>query len=414
MQEPVSSPGVILFIDDDADVRRAASMLLGRRGFEVVGAASPAESWSVLATRRVDVILLDLNFSRGATSGEEGLAHLRALVAHDPDCVVVVVTGHSGIAIAVAAMRSGAADFVMKPWNNDRLVRTLGEAVSLARQRGAARPETAGPPPVIGQSAAMQRLMTLLHRAAPTTAPVLLAGERGTGKTLLAQTLHRHSMRSTAPLVTVDPGGEAAELARAMEEAEAGTLVLDDPGGMPAAAQMRLARMLEAHPGPRLVTCTRHAAPEYGMGADLLSRLDTVTLHLPPLADRAGDALLLAEHFTRQFAIGYGRPGLVLSPEAASCVAAWPWPGQVRELRHAIERAVVLAAGPAIEAADLALVSPGGMHAAEGATDLNLARSERAVVEAALRRHAFNVSHAARDLGVTRATLYRRMARHGL
>ena len=413
MSQAVST---VLFVDDDADVQRAAAMLLQRHGFRVCAARSPAESWSVLAAEPVDVVLLDLNFSRGATTGAEGIAHLRALVAHDPAVVAVVVTGHSGIAIAVEAMRSGAADFVMKPWHNERLVQTLTQAAALHRQRRAMLPDPVqAPAPVIGQSTAMVRLMSILHRAAPTAAPVLLSGEPGTGKTLLAQTIHRLSARP-GPLVVVDAGalgtdGQPAGLPDGVDPA--GTLVLELAGALPASLQARLLAALDARPGLRVVTALRPQAAA-GLGADLLSRLNTVEISIPRLADRPGDAAILADYFLALFSRQHGRPSLAFSTAAAAGIAAWPWPGNVRALRQAVERAVVLAAGPVIEASELALAPLDGQSAAPDRGDLNLARSEKAIVEAALRRHGFNVSHAAQELGVTRATLYRRMARHGL
>jgi DNA-binding NtrC family response regulator len=421
MEGPVSTLPSILFVDDDVDVQRAAAMLLPRRGFHIRSARNAAETWSALAAATPDVILLDLNFSPGATSGEEGLALLRALVAHDPQAVVVVVTGHSGIAIAVAAMRSGAADFVMKPWNNDRLIHTLTQAVSLRRQRCTA--QVVAPPddaaPIIGQSAVMLRLVELLHRVAPTPASVLLAGERGAGKTLLAHTIHRLSPRAASPLVTIDPAAAWESGEAALEQAfaavpDSGTVLLDEAGGLPHSLQIRLQRMLEARPGLRVLTATRQAGPGYAILPDLLCRLNTVELQVPRLADRPGDAALLAAHFVRVFAGLYRKPGLALSPEAAESIAAWPWPGHVRELRQAIERAVVFCDGEVLGPQDIPLAVPGGEPPGMPGGELNLARSEKAVVEAALRRHSFNVSHAARELGLTRAALYRRMARHGL
>ena len=414
MSQAVST---VLFIDDDADVQRAAAMLLERRGFRVFGASTPAESWSVLAVEPIDVVLLDLNFSRGATNGREGIAHLRALVAHDPALVVVVVTGHSGIAIAVEAMRSGAADFVMKPWQNERLVQTLTQAAVLRLQRRPALPDTLQEPaPVIGQSAAMVHLMAMIHRAAPTAVPILLSGEPGTGKTLLAETIHRLSARP-GPLANVDAMSLSTDgaLDSTLKTVDLdGTLVLEVTGMLPAVVQGRLLHALNARPGLRIVTALRLPTASGGLGDELQSRLGTVEIVVPRLADRPGDAAILADYFLALFCRQHGRPGLAWSLDAAASISAWPWPGNVRALRQAVERAVVLATGPVIAASDLALAPSGAQSARPDQSDLNLARSEKAVVEAALRRHGFNVSHAAHELGVTRATLYRRMARHGL
>ncbi len=414
MSQAVST---VLFVDDDADVQRAAAMLLQPRGFRVCAARSPAESWSVLAAEPVDVVLLDLNFSRGATNGSEGIAHLRALVAHDPALVVVVVTGHSGIAIAVEAMRSGAADFVMKPWQNERLAQTLTQAAALRCQRRAALPDPIQEPaPIICQSAAMVRLMATLHRAAPTGAPILLSGEAGTGKTLLAQTVHRLSGRpgllASVDASTLSTGQQAADALEAIDPA--GTLVLECSSALPAPMQLRLLHALDARPELRVITALRFPVTSSGLGADLLSRLNTVEIPIPRLADRVGDAALLADYFLALFSRKYRRLGLTWAPAAAASITAWSWPGNVRALRQAVERAVVLASGPVIKTSDLTLAHLDGQSGQPNHTDFNLARSERAVVEAALRRHGFNVSHAAQELGVTRSTLYRRMTRHGL
>jgi DNA-binding NtrC family response regulator len=418
-------------------VQKAAAMLLPRRGFTLLSARCPAEAWSVLAVEPVDVVLLDLNFQPGSISGAEGLRCLEELLAHDPDMVVVVVTGHSGINIAVAAMRAGASDFVMKPWSNERLVATLHDAAMLRRQRrdardGGTRTEISDPEhtPVIGDSPPMQRVLGLMRRTAPTDAPVLLIGEAGTGKTLLAHAIHRQSPRSSRPLVTLDPAaawseGEAAFSAALASVDASGTLFLDEVGALPSALQARLLGFIRERPELRLLAASRQKREalhdKVGQGgaiqADLLYRFNTVELLLPPLRDRGEDARLLAEHYLRLFARRYGRAGLVLSPQAADAIAAASWPGNVRALRQAVERAVVLAQGGVLGPEDIPLGVPileGVAAMLPGDGDLNLARSEKSVVEAALRRHGFNVSHAARELGLTRAALYRRMARHGL
>jgi len=430
MPHLVSSPK-ILFVDDDADVQKAAAMLLPRRGFELHAARSPEEAWSVLAAHPVDAVLLDLNFYRGATTGEEGLRMLRELIAHDPDASVVVVTGHSGIAVAVAAMRAGAADFVMKPWNNDRLVAALSEAVKLRRERRLARPdegtasalgaETLKP---IGESQGMQRALDIARRAASTLAPVLLLGEAGTGKSLFAQMIHRQSPRSSAPFTVIDLNSLASAGETALEAVlhgadPAGTVFLDEVGSLPPGLQGRLIAALANQPRLRLIAATRKTRAQLQDGslqADLLYRLNTVEIVLPPLRDRGGDCGLLADHFVRLFAVRYGRGGVTLSEPARTMIASAPWPGNVRELRQAMERAVVLAQSTELQPADVQVAGPAeeasGNIVAGG--DMTLAMSEKAIVAAALRRHGFNVSHAAKELGLTRAALYRRMARHGL
>ena len=409
-------------------------MLLPRRGFELLSARSPQEAWSLLGTGPVDVVLLDLNFTLGATSGAEGFSMLQALIAHDPDMIVVIVTGHSGINIAVSAMRAGAADFVMKPWSNERLVATLNEAVALRHRRrgnrlGLPGTDDAVPErdetPVIGESPAIRRVIELMRRTAVTDAPILLIGDAGTGKSLLAHTIHRLSPRAARPLVTIDAAAvwDTGEnnLASAFDAIDdSGSLFLDEVGSLPQHVQTRLLTLLQSRPALRLIAATRQSRDRLQQGAllpDLLYRLNTVELALPPLRERGDDISLLAAHYLRLFARRYGRAAMSFSPEAVAAIIANAWPGNVRSLRQIVERAVVLAQHDILRPEDIPLAAPlpeGLATALPGQGDLNLARSEKAIVEAALKRHGFNVSHAAKELGLTRAALYRRMARHGL
>lgn len=398
-----------------------------------MSARDPAEAWSVLSTEPVDVVLLDLNFSPGSISGSEGFACLEALITHDPNMVVVIVTGHSGINIAVAAMRAGATDFVMKPWNNERLVTTLTDAVAVRRQRRDARPATAqladhAPPPdtpIVGDSRAMRRVLEPMRRAAATDAPILLLGEAGTGKSLLAHSIHRLSPRADRSFTTLDSmalwsEGEAAWTAALAAVILDGTLFLDEVGELPQSLQARLLAFLNERPHLRVVTASRQKRDALHGGmlqSDLLYRLNIVELSLPPLRERGDDVRLLAAHFLHLFARRYQRPALTLSPDALDIIAAASWPGNIRTLAQAMERAVVLASGTILHPADIPIQVPlpdAVVSARPGDGDLNLTRSEKAIVEAALRRHGFNVSHAATDLGLSRAALYRRMARHGL
>ena len=430
-------PDHVLFVDDDPDVLKAASLLLARHGLRVSEARSPAEAWSVLAAEPVDAILLDLNFERGATTGEEGFRVLGEIVARDPDATVVVITGHSGINIAVAAMRAGASDFVMKPWSNTKLIATIEAALDLRRRRRAAaaqKTETGAPrteaadagDPLLGDSPAIQRVRELIRRTAPTDAAVLIHGEAGAGKSLIARTLHQQSARATGPFAPVDFGalpveGAEAALFGAFAEDRGGTLLLDEVGVLAPMLQLRLLEALEtprwSH-DVRIVAATRRGREELrgpgGLRDDLLYRLNTVEIIAPPLRERTGDALILAEHFLRLYARRYGRPVKPLTAEAVDAIADHPWPGDVRALRQAMERCVIFAEGDRYELTDIPLtdLEPQSPTAARGA--LNLAESERALVSRALKRNSFNVSHAAKELGLTRAALYRRMAKHGL
>jgi DNA-binding NtrC family response regulator len=429
----------VLFVDDDEDVLKAAVLALGRQGLAVTTARNPAEAWSVLAAGPVDVVLLDLNFSRGATSGEEGFRCLVDIVAQDADAVVVVVTGHSGVNIAVAAMRAGASDFVMKPWRNERLAETLHAAVALRRRRREAAASRAGAQgeawdagaPILGDSPAIERVRALIRRAAPTPAPVLIHGEAGTGKSLMARSIHLQSGRGEGRFVAVDFAsldewaaalalfGDAAAQG-ALAQARGGTLCLDEAGEIPPLLQGRLLAALDGADAAeaRLVSTTRRRREALrgrgGLREDLLVRLDTIEIFAPPLRERGDDAVILAEHFLRLYAQRYGKPVRALSPEAADAIAGHAWPGDVRALRQAMERCVIFAEGGRYERDDLPLGDPAPEEAAPARSPLDLARSERALILQALTKNAFNVSHAARQLGITRAALYRRMAKHGL
>lgn len=445
MPDPPSSPAEdpparVLVVDDDADVQAAAALLLTRSGFAVEAALSPAEAWSALAAGPPDVVLLDLNFHRGAVSGEEGLALLAEIRAQDADAVVVVATGHSGVNVAVAAMRAGATDFVTKPWSNARLVATLRVAAALRRSRCEAaalkrenlllRREARGEDVrLVGDSPAIAHVRERLRRAAVTDAPVLIYGEAGVGKSLMARGLHHHSARAAGPYVPLDLealSGDARELALfgegggdgALADARGGTLFLDEVTALTGPQQARLLAVLAQgdRADVRLVSSSRRRREDAhgrgGLRADLLYRLNTVEVFAPPLRERGDDALRLAEHFLRLFARRYGKPVRPLAPALADAVLAGPWPGDVRALRQAMERCIIFAEGSRYELADVPLPGAHGEGPAPPAP--NLAQTERALVAAALKRHGFNVSHAARDLGVTRPTLYRRMAKHGL
>ncbi len=397
----------LLVVDDDPDIIKAARLLLTRHGMEVLGAPDPAAAWAIIAERRVDVVLLDLNFARGRTSGVEGFAMLDRLIAADRDAVVVVVTGHSGIAVAVQAMRGGAADFVIKPWSNERLLATVERAVALCRARRAVTPHAFARKPLLmlGESAVIARVRDLIARIAPTDAGVLVRGSAGTGKTLVAALIHQGSMCSDRPLVEATGSWDAPEGA---------TVLIEDVDTLDRDTQRRLSHLPDA---TRLIATSRQDRRTLGrlLIDDLLYRINTIEIDLPPLAERGDDALLLARHFLARFAARFAKPSRALSPEAERAILADRWPDNVRGLRRAMERAVLLGEGPVHDIDHLALsVTEEDPLPRAISASLDLAASEKAMVQAALKRHGFNVSRAAADLGLTRATLYRRMARHEL
>ncbi|MEG3166352.1 response regulator [Sphingomonas sp. PB2P19] len=404
----MSTESHILVIDDDPDIAKAARLLLERHGMRVSTAANPEAAWVLLAGEAIDVILLDLNFARGRTTGEEGFTMLDRLIAADARAVVIVVTGHSGIAVAVRAMRSGATDFVIKPWNNERLLTTVERGLALRR----ARLETAATPPVhdgilLGESAGIARARDLIARVAPTTAPILVHGAAGTGKTLIARLIHQASPHAHMQLVTLDAeAADAAAIAERTAAAAGGMLVIDHIDRLPRALNGVLLAALD---GIRVIATSRldRIGIRGAIGEDVLDRVATIEIPLPPLVDRVGDAVVLARHFLALFAYRHGRPSIALDEDAARAIAADRWPDNVRGLRQTIERAVLLGNS------DL-MLSPATAEPAALAPDLSLARNEESLITAALERHAFNVSRAAAQLGLTRAALYRRMARYGL
>jgi DNA-binding NtrC family response regulator len=445
-----------IIVDDDEDILVAARLALRGLFREIVAVSSPARALTAAAGRSPDVILLDANFARGATDAQEGLALLDQLLAADPEAIIVMITAHAGVNVAVEAMKHGATDFVSKPWENDRLVQTVRTAAALRRSRRAA---PAGPAPssngasLIGSAPSMARVHSLIGRAAPTDANVLVLGENGTGKELVARALHDQSLRAAKSMVTVDLGAIATELidselfghvkgaftdARAdrvgrIQAADGGTLFLDEIGNLPLHLQPKLLTVLEqrqvtpvgankAVPVDIRVIAATNMTPTMlrdprSFRQDLLFRLNTVEIDLPPLRDRREDIPALIDHYLAHYAARYGRPLAALSPEAEAALVAYDWPGNVRALRHAVERAVILA-GDAPLAADHFALTPSEpamrLSPTSAVPDLNLDRVERRLVEEALKKHGYNISAAAQELGLSRAALYRRMEKHGL
>jgi DNA-binding NtrC family response regulator len=455
-------------IDDDADILLATRLLLRELFTEVVTTPSPIQAMEVIAERSPDAILLDANFMRGATDGREGFLWLGRILEKDPDAVVVLITAHGGVQIAVEAMKQGATDFISKPWNNERLLATVRTAAALRAQRRATGVERArakaiatpsGEMPLLGESAAIRRVLALIDRAAPTEANVLITGENGTGKELVAREIHSRSQRTDKVMLSVDLGAIAEHLidselfghvkgsftdARAdrigrMQAADGGTLFLDEVGNLPLHLQPKLLTALEQRqvtpvgankPVPidiRVVSATNLRSEQIEdpsvFRTDLLFRLNTVEIELPPLRERAEDVPLLLDHFLTLYARKYGKPARALPASVLAALKGYDWPGNVRALRHAAERAVILAEGDAYALSDFPLaraaptirIAPEALPpAAPTAPDLNLGKAEKQMIERALQKHAYNISAAAAELGLTRGSLYRRMEKHGL
>ena len=446
----------ILIADDQPDVLAALRLLLKAEGYRMDTAAAPAAILAAVESCEYDLLLMDLNYARDTTSGQEGLAVLGQLTARDPALPVVVMTAWGTVELAVEAMRHGARDFVPKPWDNARLlsiVRTqlaLREALRRSQRLEAENRllQSEGRPALLAESPAMQPVLQLLTRVGPSDANVLITGEPGTGKEVVARTLHALSLRRDRPMITVNAGGLAegvfeSELfghvkgaftdARTdrvgrFELADGGTLFLDEIANVPLPLQAKLLRVLETGEMERVgssrtqrvdvrVISATNATPdqevaENRLRQDLLFRLNTIEIHLPPLRERREDIPLLAAYFLAMHARRYRKPLAGFEPAAMRLLSENAWRGNVRELNHVVERAVLMAQEPMIRTADLAVRA-----AREGTgrlEEMSLEEVEALLIRKALARHDGNVSHAARALGLSRSALYRRLERHGL
>jgi DNA-binding NtrC family response regulator len=451
---PPPAPPRLLLADDQEDVLEALRLLLKRDGYAVVTTQSPAGVLSALEGQDFDAVLMDLNYTRDTTSGKEGMDLLARLREHDASLPVVVMTAWGSVEGAVEAMRRGARDYVQKPWDNARLLATLRTQVELGRalrrtrrlQEENSHLRRAGLPPFLAESRAMQPIRRIIERVAPSGANVLVTGEHGTGKEVVARWIHAASGRPEAPFVAVNSGGLAdgvfeselfghvrgaftdakADRIGCFELADGGTLFLDEIGNMPSTQQAKLLRVLqtgELQPvgssrtrrvQVRVVSATNvdlgKAVGDGTFREDLLYRLNTVEVHLPPLRERPEDIPLLATHFLGAQGKRYGRPELRFDSGALEALLAYAWPGNVRELEHAVERAVLMATGDTVRAEDLLLRRTASReNSASRLEEMTLEDVERHLIQRALARHQGNVSDAAKALGLSRSALYRRL-----
>src|SRR6478609_6512416 len=455
----VNEGGKILMIDDDEDVLLAAKMLLKKYSYHVIIEKNPNKIPFLLNNDTYDVILLDMNFSKDTTSGKEGFEWLKQIKERDPQAVVIMITAFGDVEMAVRALKEGATDFILKPWQNEKLVATISTAIRLKksynevdklRKAKQMLEEQISQPfrDIIGQSASLKEVFGLIDKVSKTDANVLILGENGTGKELVARAIHQNSLRKDNSFVAVDMGAITETLFESelfghkkgaftdaredrpgrFELANHGTLFLDEIGNLSMNLQSKLLSALQSRQVTRvganqpmevdirLICATNmplHQMVKEGkFRQDLLYRINTVEITIPPLCERIDDIPSLAIHFLSYYSKRYHKEVLTISPEAINKLKKYPWPGNVRELQHAIERAVIMADSNQLQESDFLFNRKGNESAA--LDTLNLDEVEKSAVVKAIQMHSGNISKAAEELGLTRASLYRRMEKYGL
>ncbi|GAB5380003.1 MAG: sigma-54 dependent transcriptional regulator [Aliiglaciecola sp.] len=483
MQSMDKKKGHILIVDDDEDILIAGRLLVKRHFERVTTCNDPQALPNLIEQHQYDAILLDMNFGPGESTGKQGFFWLQRMLEINPELVVIMLTAHGGVNVAVKAMKLGATDFVAKPWDNEKMIATLSTAVQLGQSRQEThRLRQANQiltqstsidldTQLLGQSEAMHQVKELVSKSAPTDANVLILGENGTGKELIARRLHQQSLRHNKIFMPVDLGAISESLFESelfghkkgaftganedrvgrFQAADGGTIFLDEIGNLPLFLQAKLLTVLEQR---KVIPLGSNTAVEFDVRViaatnldisrlkddrhfrqDLLFRLNTVEVTLPPLRQRTQDILPIATFYIDRYCRKYGKPIKTISPSASIAMEQYPWPGNVRALRHAIERAVILSDGDTLTEVDFQLSSeishlpsndiyhgaqPLQYEADKSAShtkneqDLNLERLEKQTIVEALKRHRYNISHTAKALGLTRAALYRRMEKHGV
>lgn len=440
----------LLVIDDDFDVATAARLLLQRHYGEVRVAHSPDATHELLQQYQPDCVLLDFNFTKGYTDGKEGLALLKWLHEHHPQCKVIAMTAYADVPLAVTALKLGATDFITKPWDNARLVATVDSIV-----RQSPPQENATSNQLLGISSAMQALRSMINSVAPTEANVLILGENGVGKELVAQAIHQGSPRKQAPFLAVDMGAlpestleselfgykkgaftdARSDKQGRFQAAQGGVIFLDEIGNLPLAGQAKLLTALERREVTpigsnqsekiqvRVVSATNLSETELYNPArfrtDLLFRLNTIVLRVPALREHAEDIPLLLEHYLQHYQQTYHKPSRQLNADLIQQLCQHAWKGNIRELKHACERAVILATESCYQIQDFGVILHGDQtndvnKRAEQTEQLSLEILEKNTIQTALNQTTGNMSAAAKLLGLSRAALYRKLEKHGL
>lgn len=440
----------ILVVDDDPDILVAVQLLLKTEAKSVVTERNPEQLRSWLGQHKFDLILLDMNYKSKLNSGNEGLYWMRQIKEWNPDATVVMITAYGDIDLAVRSLKEGAADFIVKPWRNDRLITSLEEALS-RKQSNTEQKRKSGSSDIgiIGDSEAMQSVFHKIEKIAPTDANVLILGENGTGKELAAKAIHKKSLRADKPFVQVDVGALTESLFESelfghkkgaftdaredrigrFEAANGGTLFLDEIGNLTLSQQAKLLTVLQNrqvirlgtnHPIPldiRLICATN--APLYELAThnqfrkDLIYRINTVEITLPPLRERNGDIVLLANHFAMVYAEKYRKPTPVFEEKTIQRLRQYPFPGNVRELQYCIERSIIMMDGEILQAKDL-IFSPVESAIAndDGLDSFRLDDVEKTTILKVIEKHSGNITRAAKELGITRTALYRRLSKY--
>ena len=458
--------GKILVIDDNEDILLATKLLLKKYAKLVQIEKDPRKIPFLLNQDKYDAILLDMNFTKDTATGKEGFYWLEEILMRDPLAVVVMITAYGDVEMAVRALKAGATDFVLKPWQNDKLVETIFNAVATKKGAKTTAKENVSLVPskkekpagtatnpfegIIGKSEAMMNLFTIIRKVAVTDANILILGENGTGKEVIARAIHQASQRSAHPFVGVDMGAITETLfeselfghkkgaftdakedrAGRFEAANKGTLFLDEIGNLPLAMQSKLLTVLQRREVTRVgsnqatpidirLICATNM-PLYEMveknefRQDLLYRINTVELHIPALRERQEDIPLLAEHYAEVYSKRYNLPLKSFAASAMRKLQQYHWPGNVRELQHAVERAIIMSDEDELQPGDFLFLLQKGESAELDIDDYNLENVEKLIIQKAISKHAGNISKAAKALGLTRASLYRRLEKHGL
>ncbi len=457
----VSKSRKLLIIDDDEDVLYSARLLLKRHYSIVRIEKDPSQIPSILKDEHYDVVLLDMNFSGDATSGTEGFSWLKKILEIDPSAVVILITAYGNIEMAVKAIKEGATDFVLKPWQNEKLMATISSAMKLSeskqeieelrsKQKQLTSDLDSRFQDIVGASQEMMRVFSTVQKVAATDANVLIIGENGTGKELVARAIHRQSKRCEKLFLGVDVGALSETLfeselfghvkgaftdakedkAGRFEIASGGTLFLDEIGNLTNNLQMKLLAVLQNRqvtrlganiPRPidiRLISATNlpkeELKSEKRFRQDLLYRINTVEVELPPLRNRTEDIPLLTEHFLKTYCRKYNKPIKQVTQEAMDKLVKYHWPGNVRELQHTIERVVILSDSAALEPGEFYLSSSDAIPENIPFNSYQLEEAEKILIIKAVSKHEGNLTRAAKELGITRASLYRRLEKYGL